>query len=102
LAVVASIENFAHYLYGRNVVVQTDHKQLVNLMTSKILNCRRQRFALKLQQGHMKIIYREGEANTNGTATQGRSGQGLIRRHHALSIWCARMIICRRRWKNWS
>ena len=38
LAVVASIEHFAHYLYGMEFMVQTYHKVLVNLMTSKTLN----------------------------------------------------------------
>ena len=38
LAMVASIEHFAHYLYGREFVVQTDHKALVKLLTSKCLN----------------------------------------------------------------
>ena len=44
-------------------MVQTDHKALVNLVTSKCLNKRLQQFALKLQQ--WPIEYQGGKENAN-------------------------------------
>ena len=73
---VASIENFAHYLYGREFVAQTDHKALVNLMTSKILNRTLQRFVLKFQQWHVKIVYR-GDANVNADSLSRQEWLGI-------------------------
>ena len=77
LAVVASIEHFAHNLYGREFMSQTDHKALVNRMTSKTLNRRLQRFVLKLQQWHVKIVYREGDANSNADSLSRQEWSGI-------------------------
>ena len=68
LAVVASIEHFAHYLYGREFCVITDHRALESLRTSKTLNRRLSRMALKLQQWNFSIIYRPGDCNGNANA----------------------------------
>ena len=50
LVVLASVENFGHYLYGRAFEVTTDHKALESLQSSKTLSRRLQRMAMKLQQ----------------------------------------------------
>ena len=68
LAVVASIEHFAHYLYGREFCVITDNRALESLQTSKTLNRRLSRMALKLQQWNLSIIYRPGDFNGNADA----------------------------------
>ena len=65
LAVIASIEHFSHYLYDRQFMVYTDHKGLCALSSSKFLNRRLQRLALKLQQWACEIQYRPGSANGN-------------------------------------
>ena len=50
LAVLASVVNFSHYIYGRAFEVTTDHKALESLQSSKTLSRRLQRMAMKLQQ----------------------------------------------------
>ena len=68
LAVISSIAHFAHYLYGRHVDVIIDHKALESLCTSKTLNKRLQRMAMKLQGWDVSIYYRPGEQNGNADA----------------------------------
>ena len=50
LAVLASVENFNHYLCGRAFEVTTDHKALESLQSSKTLTRRLQRMAMKQHQ----------------------------------------------------
>ena len=58
-------------------MAQTDHKALMNLMTSKTLNRRLQRFVLKLQQWHVKIVYREGDVNANADSLSRQEWLGI-------------------------
>ena len=64
LALVATIEHFGYYLYGRCFQVFTDHKPLVQLTTSDRLNPRLRRFAFKLQHWMLEIVYLPGKDNT--------------------------------------
>jgi len=50
LALVAKVQHFGYYLYGRSFVAHTDHKPLLQLTTSDKLNPRLRRMAFKLQQ----------------------------------------------------
>ena len=64
LAVVATIEHFNYYLYGRQFSVFTDHRPLEQLLSSDRLNPRLRRMAYKLQHWMLKIQYIPGVSNT--------------------------------------
>jgi len=63
LALVATVQHFAYYLYGREFTAYTDHKPLLQLTTSKKLNPRLRRMAYKMQPWLMKVEYIEGQEN---------------------------------------
>ncbi len=68
LAIVAAILYFNFYTYNLEVVVYTDHKAYTSLhtsITSRQLNKRLKKFALKLQDRQLYIRYRQGKANGN-------------------------------------
>jgi len=64
LAMVASIEHFSYYLYGREFKIFTDHKPLLQLLTSDRLNPRLRRLAFKLQHWMVEVEYLSGQDNT--------------------------------------
>ena len=64
LALVSTIEHFSYYLYGNSFKAYTDHKPLVQLLTSDRLNPRLRRMAYKLQHWLVRIVYIPGEMNT--------------------------------------
>ena len=66
LALVATVQHFAYYLYGRVFVAYTDHKPLCQLMTSDRLNPRLRRLSFKLQHWLVTVEYLPG--NQNGMA----------------------------------
>ena len=65
LAVVQAIDHFAAYLIGRPFTVETDHRALQYLHSSRHLNARLTRWALKLQSYSFNIRYRPGKSNQN-------------------------------------
>ena len=65
LAIVAAVEHFEFYLYGAAFTVYTDHRACTSLLSSKYLNKRLRRFALKLKSREVQIIYRPGKLNGN-------------------------------------
>ena len=65
LAVVQAIDHFAAYLIGRPFTVETDHRALQYLLSSRHLNSRLTRWALKLQSYSFNIRYRPGKSNQN-------------------------------------
>ena len=68
LALVATIEHFSYYLYGRIFQIFTDRKPLVELTTSDRLNPRLRRMSFKLQHWLLYIIYLPGKDNTMANA----------------------------------
>ena len=75
LAVVAAVEPFAHFLYGASFVVYTDHRPLVSLLSSRILNRRLRGMPLKLSGYDIDIRYRKGSDNGYGMGFPGRPGK---------------------------
>ena len=65
LAVYRSVTFFAHFLYGREFTVYTDHQALVSMRFEKAMNRRVHGWALKLQDFSFRIVYRRGVANAN-------------------------------------
>ena len=63
LAVYAAIVHFAHFLFGHHFTVITDHKALLAIRSSKVLNQRLQGWALKLQELSFDIVYRQWKKN---------------------------------------
>ncbi len=72
LAIVSAVRHFEYYLYGRSVTVYSDHKPCVSLLSSKHLNRRLMRFALKLQGMDITIRYKPGSTigNADGLSRQ--------------------------------
>ena len=61
LAVVFALDKFDQYVYGRQVIVKTDHKPLLPIMKKAILQApkRLQRMLLQLQRYDINLIYRK-------------------------------------------
>ena len=68
LALVSTVQHFAYYLYGMAFTAYTDHKPLVQLLTSDRLNPRLRRFAYKLQHWMIRMEYLPGSENTMADA----------------------------------
>ena len=64
LALVATVDHFSYYLYGKPFVIFTDHRPLEQLLTSEKLNPRLRRLAFKLQHWLAEIRYIPGSKNT--------------------------------------
>ena len=65
LVVINAINYFAAYLIGRPFNVETDHKALQFLHSSRHRNGRPTKWALKLQQYNFTVRYRPGALNKN-------------------------------------
>jgi hypothetical protein len=63
LAVVFGVEKFHTYIYGTNVLVETDHKPLEAIHLKSLTQAppRLQRMMLRLQQYDLEIKYRKGK-----------------------------------------
>ena len=73
LAVVFAVSKFHQYIYGRSVIVATDHKPLLRLFdesreTPKLASARIQRWALTLSAYDYRIVYRPGRNLLNADA----------------------------------
>ena len=60
LALVKAVHFFAHYLYGTRFEVITDHKALVSLLHSRVLNRRLHSWVLQLLEFDFTVQYRPG------------------------------------------
>ena len=65
LAIFRAVFHYAHFLYGREFTIITDHKVLVQMMMGKALNRRVRGWALKLQDFLFKVVYCKGSKNGN-------------------------------------
>ena len=63
LAIVWGIKKFMNYLYGTRFVIQTDHRPLTFLNSSKFENSRIMRWVLFLQNFDFKIEAIKGSEN---------------------------------------
>lgn len=64
LAITFACNKFHHYIYGRPITVQTDHKPLVNICKKeldKIYCTRLQRMKLKLIKYNLNVVYVPGK-----------------------------------------
>ena len=64
-AVMWAIRHFRGYLHGHQFVLQTDHKALTYLLTSKNLSTKLLRYALELQEYDFEIRHRPGIKHCN-------------------------------------
>ncbi|KII74828.1 Retrovirus-related Pol polyprotein from transposon 17.6 [Thelohanellus kitauei] len=68
LAIFYGLKKFYQYLYGRHFMIQTDHKHLEHLFSTKcslptIAISRSERWVLTLNSYDFEIIYRSGASN---------------------------------------
>jgi hypothetical protein len=63
LAIVAAVENFRHYLYGKRFILYTDHQPLLYIMKNKKPSSRLFRWKLALLEYDFDIFYKEGKQN---------------------------------------
>ena len=63
LAIVWALQKFARYLLGRRFVLQTDHRPLQFLNSSRLLNARLARWALLLQEFDFSVEHIQGCKN---------------------------------------
>lgn len=78
LAVVAAVSHFEPILFRRPFKIVTDHKPLVSLMSSRVLNKRLQGWALKLQHFDFVVEYRSGGENSNADAMSRQSWEDEV------------------------
>ncbi|KAK3889172.1 hypothetical protein Pcinc_006797 [Petrolisthes cinctipes] len=63
LAIGFGVAEFDYYLRGKEFILETDHKPLVYLKTSKCSNDRLMRWALRLQDYPFRVIHIAGRDN---------------------------------------
>ena len=63
LAIIQGIEKFQNFLYGKEFILETDHKPLIFLNKAKFENARIMRWALFLQQYRFTLRSISGEKN---------------------------------------
>lgn len=65
LAIVYALSQFRPYIYGRKVLIVTDHKPLVWVMNLKDPSSRLMRWKIKIEEYDYITIYKKGSLNTN-------------------------------------
>lgn len=63
LAICFAIDKFHQYIYGKKVIVETDHKSLVPIFKKNLNQCpaRLQRMLLKLQKYDLQVMFKPGK-----------------------------------------
>ncbi|XP_038047830.1 uncharacterized protein K02A2.6-like [Patiria miniata] len=63
LAVVFACTKFHDYIYGKDIVVETDHQPLVTIVKKPLLSApaRLQRMLLRLQRYNITLVYKKGK-----------------------------------------
>ncbi|XP_044756800.1 uncharacterized protein K02A2.6-like [Coccinella septempunctata] len=63
LAIVYGVKKFHQYVYGREIIVETDHKPLIHIFKKPLIDCpmRLQRMLLDLQVYNLKVVYKPGK-----------------------------------------
>ena len=64
-AIVASMEHFKHYLYGKKFTVYSEHKPLSWLLTCEKPSQQLARWLIRIERLNFEIVYREGPKNGN-------------------------------------
>lgn len=64
LAIVLTTKHFRPYLFGRQFLIETDHKPLVWLFSLKDTNQRLIKWRLRLEEFDFKIQYKKGKENS--------------------------------------
>lgn len=82
LAIVEAVEKFHHYIYGRNVLVRTDHGSLTWLLNFKHPEGQMARWFQTLGEYDLTIKYREGKSHGNA--------DGMSRRPCGQCKYCER------------
>ena len=68
LAMFRAINYFSHYLFGTRFEVVTDHKALVSILSSRVLNRRLHGWVLQLLEYDFCVTYRPGLENGDADA----------------------------------
>lgn len=76
-AVVFSLKQWRHYLYGEQFEIFTDHKSLKYLFTQKDLNLRQRRWMEYLEDFQFTLSYHPGKANVVADALS-RKSRGMM------------------------
>ncbi len=72
LAIIISLKEWRHYLYGKKFIVQTDHKSIIHFKTQQYLSSRQIRWSEFLQQFDFTIEYKAGNENVVADALSRR------------------------------
>lgn len=64
-AVIVALQKHYHFIFGRRIIIRSDHKPILALLNSKDATGRRGRWSMYLQQFNSDIIYRPGKKNRN-------------------------------------
>ena len=63
LCIILAVEKFRKYLFGAQLVLETDHKPLSFMQSAKVLSSRTMRWALTLQPSRFRIVAIFGQDN---------------------------------------
>ena len=94
LAILFGLERFERYVYGRDIVVETDHKPLETIHKKSLLLApkRIQRMLLRTQKFRYTVVYKRGAemylADTLSRAVSGKAEQQVT---HKEAIFCTEL-----------